>query len=236
MRELQTSQDFKSIKSALEDYEGASDPQCSRTWNQLNQWKDALISAAHEEIRQMTANPVDAQDADVGALDAALETYEAYGDSSLASSLATLRARRNALDGATAEVVLQLEQLATDQSNDCAAIDVLLTKHRDAASPQVRAARQSLAQHRAELVNGARAALVEAAVTAASSSPAGGTRALAAALQTHAGCATALPNEFAEAQAQLRALVDGALEELSAAARSADAHRLAAAAAPPRHR
>jgi hypothetical protein len=222
MRELQTSQDFKSIKSALEDYEGASDPQCSRTWNQLNQWKDALISAAHEEIRQMTANPVDAQDADVGALDAALETYEAYGDSSLASSLATLRARRNALDGATAEVVLQLEQLATDQSNDCAAIDVLLTKHRDAASPQVRAARQSLAQHRAELVNGARAALVEAAVTAASSSPAGGTRALAAALQTHAGCATALPNEFAEAQAQLRALVDGALEELSAAARSAD--------------
>ena len=222
MRELQTSQDFKSIRTALDEYEGAIDPQCARCWNQLSQWKDALVGAALEEICQIADTPVYSKDIDVDAIDAALSTYEAYGEPSLTKSLADLRSHRNTLENAAADVVVQLEQLASEQSRDCMAIDAALARHRDAASPQVRAARQSLASRRMELVNDARAALVEATVAAASSSLASAMHTLAGAQQAHASCTEALPNEFAEVRAQHRALLDSALAELSAAARTTD--------------
>ena len=103
-----------------------------------------------------------------------------------------------------------------------ASIDTLLGRHCNPASPQVRAARQKLSLYRMELVNDARAALVEAMVAAASSTIARGARTLTAAMRAHDGCATALPTEFAEAQTQLRSLIERALAEISSAAVSTD--------------
>ena len=213
LKALQSSSDFAQITAGLDEYQGCAEV-CEGAYERLEQWRQALLNAAIDEMRALVVGSD--KSADVAEIDSALSTYESYGEE-VSEVVQALKDHRASLQDLAAHVTSQLNALA--RSNDCAAIDAAIADHADASSPSVREARRGLLDRRTELVSDARAALRGATMGAGGAT---GLRALTAALEEHAHCAEALPREFAEAKEHHRVILDGTLAELRDALSSTD--------------